>query len=77
MYLNARDPAMFPKTKEYKIFDKDTEEEIIWVIWADDETGHLCRYVRDQNGRAIAMPNGEGFLEVEETRNIEFRKMIL
>lgn len=45
--------------KEFNIIviDKNTGDEIKDVIWADDETGIYCKYIRDKDGIVVIKNN--------------------
>jgi len=57
------------------VFDKDTNERIPRVIWANDETGRYRQHLSDENGNVIVdIEKGEIKSKIF-TGNIELRRV--
>ena len=77
MFLSIRHKPHFKEAREYKLFDKDTGDEIPHVIWANDETGRYRQYLADENGKLIFNRAKGEIVSKIFNGNIELRKCVI
>jgi len=72
MFLSVRHKPLQKEALRHFVINKDNDEEIPRVIWANDETGRYRQYLIDNAGKLI-VENGEIKSKIF-TGNIELRK---
>jgi hypothetical protein len=58
----------------YNVIDSDTNEKLLHVRWADDETGEYDQFLTDKEGRFKLNENGTGVKFERRKGNIKLVK---
>ena len=74
-FLSVEDPSTKAEAMRHRVFDRDTGQEIHYVVWANDETGEYCQLLKDAGGKFLLDESGTDILRRVSKGNIELRKI--